>query len=195
MLKNTLISVIFLLTMNLSWASNCYDEHKEGEEHGDEHAKTTKEVKAAVPNIKTKIKISDKEKQEILKVLETNEKLHWSFFKYDGAKVEKLASSIAGQMEKISHKEIKKLLTFAQKQIKTLKAKTPQKENNQTYHMFSMAMIHVMNTYDLGGKYAGYRCPMVRKQWVQNTKKLDKVHNPYAAYMPHCGEKLKPAKK
>lgn len=171
--------ILTLTPINIAISSNCYDEHKPGEEH----APTTKK------------KLSDKEKKEVLSLLETNEKLHWAFFKYNGKEVEKIAKEAAEKIDKISNKEIKKLLGFAQKQARALVHKRPQKENNQSYHMFSMGMIHIINSYELGDKYQGYRCPMVRKQWVQNTKKLDKVHNPYAAYMPHCGEKIEPPKK
>ena len=47
----------------------------------------------------------------------------------------------------------------------------------------------VVNTYDVGKKYNAYSCPMVKKKWVQNSKKMAKVHNPYAPNMPHCGSK------
>lgn len=179
MLKKFMLAFVALTLVNISYGSGNMN-HSHGDSAKKEKAKPAK----------AKLKISEKEKKEVLDILETNEKLHWAFFKYDGKKVEKLAGELSGKMEKVSNKEIKKLLNFAQKQAKTLVNKKPQKDNNQTYHMVSMALIHIINTYDLGDKYQGYRCPMVRKQWVQNTKKLDKVHNPYAAYMPHCGEKM-----
>lgn len=50
-----------------------------------------------------------------------------------------------------------------------------------------MALIHIVNKYDLGSKYNAYSCPMVKKKWLQNSDKMAKVHNPYAAGMPHCG--------
>ena len=60
-------------------------------------------------------------------------------------------------------------------------------KNNQNYHLTSMALIHIVNTYDVGNEYNAYSCPMVKKKWLQNSKKMAKVHNPYAPNMPHCG--------
>ena len=59
--------------------------------------------------------------------------------------------------------------------------------NNENYHIVSSALIFVINKYDLGSEYNAYSCPMVKKKWIQNSKKMTKVHNPYAAGMPHCG--------
>jgi hypothetical protein len=39
----------------------------------------------------------------------------------------------------------------------------------------------------VGEGYNEYTCPMVKKKWVQNSKKRARVHNPYAPEMPHCG--------
>ena len=172
--------IFFLSSLLISSGSFASDSSHKGH---DMKKMKTKEMKA-------KTKLSEKEKSEVLKLLEENEELHGSFFKYKGEKVAAHSKKMVSLIDKISHKEIKKLLGFGKKQLELLTAKRSQKENNQSYHMFSMAMIHIMNTYELGDKYKGYRCPMVRKQWVQNTEKMDKVHNPYAAYMPHCGEKL-----
>jgi hypothetical protein len=68
-----------------------------------------------------------------------------------------------------------------------MNAKTSREENNQNYHLVSMALIYIVNTYDVGPKYNAYSCPMVKKKWLQNSKKLAKIHNPYAPHMPHCG--------
>lgn len=42
-----------------------------------------------------------------------------------------------------------------------------------------MALIHIINTYDVGENYNAYSCPMTNKKWVQNSKKLNMVSNPY----------------
>ena len=83
----------------------------------------------------------------------------------------------------------KKLLKFSQGKLKEIKSDSSKKDNNQRYHLVSMALIHVLNKYDIGNDYAAYTCPMVQKKWIQNSKKIAKVHNPYSDKMPHCGAK------
>ena len=79
------------------------------------------------------------------------------------------------------------LLTFSKTKLDQIKASNDREDNNQNYHLVSMALIHVVKEYDVGSKYNAYSCPMVKKKWLQNSKKISKVHNPYAPEMPHCG--------
>lgn len=136
-------------------------------------------------------KVSESDKKEIVSVLEANEELHSSFFKYNGKKVEAAAKNVNTKIAKISNKEVAKLLKFSSTKLDEIKADSKRDGNNQNYHLVSMALIHIVNTYDVGSKYSAYSCPMVKKKWVQNTSKMEKVHNPYAPYMPHCGSKIK----
>lgn len=136
-----------------------------------------------------RLPLDEKTKLEIVQVLEKNEALHASFFKYDGADVEKASTDLKMAIDKISHEKLKKLLTFSQTKLGEIKASNTRDVNNQNYHLVSMALIHIINKYDVGEKYNAYSCPMVKKKWVQNSTKQDKVHNPYAANMPHCGSK------
>ncbi len=136
-----------------------------------------------------RIEMAQNTKKEVVKVLELNEGLHASFFDYDGAKVEKAAKDLSNAIDKISDEKIKKLLTFSKTKLSEIKASNSTADNNQNYHLVSMALIHIINTYDVGEKYNAYSCPMVKKKWVQNSSKQDKVHNPYASNMPHCGQK------
>ena len=138
---------------------------------------------------KERKKLDEKTKEAVLSVLKVNEELHASFFKYDGKEVEKSAKKLKSEIDKIKDKEISKLLSFSQKSLAEIKVSKDRKQNNKTYNLVSMALIHVMNTYDLGSKYNAYSCPMVKKKWVQNSKKMARVHNPYAPEMPHCGSK------
>ncbi|OUR99695.1 hypothetical protein A9Q84_01330 [Halobacteriovorax marinus] len=138
-----------------------------------------------------KIKLDNKAKAEIIKTLEANEELHASFFKYDGKNVETTAMKVSKAMGNISNKDVAKLLKHSKMMLTKIKADSKRDENNQNYHMVSMALIHIMNKYDLGEKYSAYRCPMVKKKWIQNTKKMGRVHNPYAPSMPHCGGRLR----
>ncbi|WP_372651515.1 hypothetical protein [Halobacteriovorax sp.] len=135
--------------------------------------------------------VDEKSKAEMLLVLEANEALHASFFKYNPKEVEANAVKTSEAISKLSNKEIKKLLENSSKMLKSIKGDADREANNVSYHQASMALIYVINKYDLGEKYSGYRCPMVKKKWVQNTEKMSRVHNPYAPGMPHCGGKLK----
>ncbi|EQC49915.1 PF11827 family protein [Bacteriovorax sp. DB6_IX] len=110
-----------------------------------------------------------------------------AFFKYDGSEVEKFSKELESSLGSISNTEVSKLLTFAKNKLKEIQSSKSKEENYQSYHIVSMALIHVVNTYDIGGDYNAYSCPMVKKKWLQNSSKLAKVHNPYAAMMPHCG--------
>lgn len=128
-----------------------------------------------------------RQKKEVLEVLKANEELHASFVDYDGEKVEAASKKVVKAIEAVNDKEIKKLLAFSKGKLAEIKVKRDRKDNNQSYHQFSMAVIHIVNTYDVGKEYNAYSCPMVKKKWVQNTSKDKKVNNPYASGMPHCG--------
>ena len=137
-----------------------------------------------------KMAIKESHKKEVLDALSANEMLHASFFKYKGNEVESNAKKLNEKISKITHKDISKLLTFANTKLLTITADNKRAVNNESYHIVSMVLINVINTYNLGEKYKAYLCPMVKKKWVQNTSKGDKVNNPYAPYMPHCGSKI-----
>jgi hypothetical protein len=128
-----------------------------------------------------------KTKKEIVKALKANEDVHNAFFEYDAKKVEKTSSILNKAIQAISNPEVSKLLKFSQSKIADIKATNDRDDNNQNYHLASMALIHIVNTYDVGNEYNAYSCPMVKKKWLQNSKKMSKVHNPYAPNMPHCG--------
>lgn len=133
--------------------------------------------------------VSESLKGELTEVFKTNEQLHQAFFNYEKQKSEipKIANQLQNSIEKISDPEIKKLLKFSQEKLKEMTADSSKSENNQRYHLVSMALIHILDSYNLGSSYNAYSCPMVKKKWIQNSKKMAKVHNPYAPEMPHCG--------
>jgi hypothetical protein len=137
----------------------------------------------------TRKALTEEEKSQIIKVLKANEALHAAFFKYEASKVEAAATSLNTNIEGLSNKEISKLLKYSQSLLMKIKASSEREENNKNYHLVSMALIHIVNTYDIGDEYNSYSCPMVKKKWVQNTKESDQVNNPYAPNMPHCGRK------
>ena len=133
--------------------------------------------------------LSEAAKKSIVLALEANEALHSSFFKYDAKAVESNAMKLKKAIDAIEDKEVAKLLDFSKGKLKEIKASNDREANNKNYHLVSMALIHIVNKYDVGSKYNAYSCPMVKKKWVQNSSKMAKVHNPYAPNMPHCGSK------
>lgn len=134
-------------------------------------------------------KLSDDTRKSLIEVLKVNEQLHQSFFKYDKNLVEQNARKLKDVIGKIKNEEVSKLLSFSRKQLGEIKSSHDRGINNNHYNLVSMALIHIVNTYDLGSKYNSYSCPMVKKKWIQNSAKMAKVHNPYAPQMPHCGSK------
>jgi hypothetical protein len=128
-------------------------------------------------------------KKSVVSALEANEVLHSSFFKYNAKAVEANAMKLKKAIDGIKDKEVTKLLNFSKRKLSEIKASNDRETNNKNYHLVSMALIHIVNKYDVGSKYNAYSCPMVKKKWVQNSEKMAKVHNPYAPNMPHCGSK------
>ncbi len=131
--------------------------------------------------------LSEAAKKSVISALEVNEALHSSFFKYDAKAVESNAMKLKKAIDAIEDKEVAKLLNFSKTKLSEIKASNDRETNNKNYHLVSMALIHIVNKYDVGSKYNAYSCPMVKKKWVQNSSKMVKVHNPYAPNMPHCG--------
>jgi hypothetical protein len=136
-----------------------------------------------------RVMLDKKTTKQLLSVLEANEKLHMAFFKYNPKKIENKSKKVNKAISEISNKEISKLFEFSSKKLTSITKESTKDENNQSYHVFSMALIHVISKYDVGDKYNAYSCPMVKKKWVQNSKVIDEVHNPYAPEMPNCGSK------
>ncbi len=175
------LTIILVATWSLdSFASSTMDHSKMN------HSKKSQEK---IKKKGARKVLSKSAKKSIISVLETNEELHNSFFNYDAKKIEAAAKKVATAIEKIKDPELTKLLSFSKKTLAKIKASNSRDDNNQNYHLVSMALIHVVNTYDVGSAYNAYSCPMVKKKWLQNSKKMVKVHNPYAPEMPHCGSK------
>ena len=131
--------------------------------------------------------LSEAGQKSVISALEVNEALHSSFFKYDAKAVEVNAMKLKNAIDAIENTEIAKLLKFSKGKLADIKASNDRETNNKNYHLVSMALIHIVNKYDVGEKYNAYSCPMVKKKWIQNSNKMTKVHNPYAPSMPYCG--------
>jgi hypothetical protein len=136
-----------------------------------------------------RVELNPSLKSELIGVLQANEKLHMAFFKSDYKKAEYESKNVISAIDKISDANIKSMLKFAQTKLSQIKSNQDKKVNNKNYHIVSSALIFLLNKYDLGSGYNAYSCPMVKMKWIQNSKKINKVHNPYANEMPHCGEK------
>ncbi len=134
-------------------------------------------------------KLDNQTKNQIIATLKANEKLHQSFFDYKKETVDKAAKGLLTTINKIENNEISKLLVFAKKKLMEITKDNERELNNTNYHIVSSAMIYIVNKYDIGKDYNAYSCPMVKKKWIQNSKKKDEVLNPYAANMPNCGTK------
>jgi len=128
-----------------------------------------------------------KAKAELVRVLEANEKLHAGFFTYKAGVVEEAAKNLRKVVRAVSNTKTRMLLKDALKPLDQIKAKNKREANNVAYHKASLVLAGMVNSYDVGSSYNVYSCPMVKKTWIQNSKKQLRTHNPYAPEMPHCG--------
>lgn len=185
-LKKSLLTLSLVLVVAWSLDSFASEGHGKMDHSKMDHSKTNHSEMSKKGARKS---LDAKAKASVVKALEANEELHSAFFKYDGQKVEASAKKLKAAIDKIDNAEISKLLKFSKTKLGEISSSKSRDDNNQNYHLVSMALIHVVNTYDVGSKYNAYSCPMVKKKWIQNSKKVAKVHNPYAPNMPHCGSK------
>jgi len=132
--------------------------------------------------------LPDKTKEELLSVFRLNEKMFDAYFHYDAKNIEVHAKELSKSIDGISDDKIKSLLTFSQSKLAEINTSNDREKNNNLYHLVSMALIHLLEKYDLGDEYNAYSCPMVKMKWVQNSKKIPEISNPYAPGMPHCGD-------
>lgn len=137
----------------------------------------------------SRVELNGEAKTNVLKVLEINESLHKNFFNYNASLVEEDAKRLQKAIADIKDKEISKLLKKTNMELGKIKAGAGVEENNKAYHSASLGLIELLEKYNPGKKYNSYSCPMVKKKWVQNSKKMLRVHNPYAPEMPHCGQR------
>jgi hypothetical protein len=122
--------------------------------------------------------------------LKSYEQLHQSFFDGNLAKVNSNAKALMGKLLQLESSEIKSKLTYAQKKLNELEGAQDLEKAKDAMNIVSQALLIILEK-DLPNKnYDRYYCPMVKKYWIQNVSKNDKVYNPYASQsMPHCGER------
>lgn len=131
--------------------------------------------------------LSASDTESLKKAFEEYEQLHQAFFNYDGKRVQAASGKLATTLGEIKNEALSKKLEFSRKRLGGISESSSRSDNNQSLHLVSMAMIHVLNTYKVDGKYKAYQCPMVMKKWIQNTEKQKITQNPYAPEMPNCG--------
>ncbi len=139
---------------------------------------------------KGKLAVTEKVKNEILSSLVVYEELHKSYFEYDSKKVVEKSKQFSELLSKLSERDIVSSLENANvfKFLAAIKAGDNRSVNNSLLDNISKKLNElIISKYDIGSDYNLYHCPMVDKFWIQNSKKMAKVHNPYAPDMPHCG--------
>lgn len=154
--------------------------------HNHSHDHMHEKEEKASSNKKT---LSNDVKMQLKDVMATYDDLHQAFFKGDKSNMEAEAKKLNQLIKSIKNPEISKLLSYSAKQLENIKASESKDKNNQVLHSVSSALIHVLNTFDTELKHEAYYCPMVKMKWLQSPARSDKVLNPYAPEMPHCGGK------
>lgn len=129
-------------------------------------------------------------KQKVIKALDLNDELHMAFFDYEEAKVRKEAKALKESLQAIKDEKLAKLFEPAIKELLKIETEKSREKNNEHYAKASLSLVYLVNKYDVGPGYNEYTCPMVKKKWVQNSKKRNRTHNPYAPEMPHCGGRV-----
>jgi hypothetical protein len=189
--KNSLTQFIIIVTLLLCaslFASGNHDHSNKKNGDKMDHSK----MDHSKMKKSTRKQLSEIEKKSVLSMFKENESLHKAFFKYDGKLAEKNAGKLIKAIDSLESKEVAKLLSYSKKLLLNIKSSNKRDVNNKNYHLVSMVLIKIVNTYDLGNIYNAYSCPMAfdndkKGEWVQNSLKMAKVHNPYKSDMLHCG--------
>lgn len=133
--------------------------------------------------------IEHKTEQRLKTVFEKYEVVHTHFFEYNDEKAKKAIKDLSEAISKIEEEEVKKRLVYSKKTLDKMADIRDSSELNKKLNTVSMALIYILDKYNVDKKYQSYYCPMVKKKWIQNTSVESKVLNPYAPEMPHCGAK------
>jgi len=173
LLKFSLLMVCFL---SISFTSMANSGHASGEK-----IKYTKAHK--------RLKLKKTEIAQIRNVLKANEVLHSGFYNYKRSKLLQKVAVVKEAIDKIKSNKIKKIFTKSQVSLGKISLELKKKQNYKHYDSFSKELISIVLKYDVGADYDIYYCPMLKMSWVQNTSSDATVYNPYASYMPQCGQR------
>jgi hypothetical protein len=168
------LKISLIVVLNL-FISNCF---------------ATETSKLVPKKVIKKEKINKKLNNEILTALKIYEKLHLEFFNYNVENVLIVSKELSEALSKISDKKLVEKLK-SENVFKYLSSMVNHKNrsiNNSLLDTTSKKLnTIILKDYKVSKNYSLYRCPMVKKVWIQNVKLMKKVHNPYAPKMPHCG--------
>ena len=171
---------LILALVTITYATVAMDHAKHGH-HGKTNSQKASEGRKS---------LDSRLKGSLIELLKSNEALHEAFFGYDSKVLAQRAKALAGKISRIEDKKLKKVFKRSVKILLKIKASEDKEKNYHYYWLVNKSLVEVLKTYDLGSTYNVYYCPMLKKHWVQNSTKKNKVHNPYAGdYMPHCGFK------
>ena len=139
-----------------------------------------------ITDVSSRRTISADDKAAMISVLTKNDSLFNSFLKRDKAQIEKNASELLTFVKNSQSP----LLVGVKKDLdplSSIKSSKTMEENVSAYGKFLVPLITVVQSYDVGGKFNVFTCPMVKKSWIQNIEVNKEVKNVYAMDMLECG--------
>ena len=155
---------------------------------------STPKANASNENKKTKVQkisLSPTDQKIVMSFFSLNEEIHLNFFKSKFIAPANGITSLKKNVKSVKDLVVKKILEQNIVFLDGINQGKNKMEKMNYFHDFSLGLISMLEAYELGSTYKIYYCSMVQKKWVQNSIKLPKVHNPYAALeMPYCGECL-----
>jgi hypothetical protein len=131
--------------------------------------------------------ISLDENQAIISVLVAYEELHAHFFDYNKEKLEASAQKLKATVDNLQDQNLKKTLSEVSNKASLIKSNARRPDNNQAMNSLSFTLIKYLKNNEVKAPYNAYLCPMTKLRWIQNSKKLPSVSNPYSPEMPNCG--------
>lgn len=140
-------------------------------------------------NTDTVVPVNEKAHQAQLKaVLVAHDQLFDSLLGKDQDQVEKAAAHLKKTIAFGQMTELKTLA--AAKGLEEIKGSKSKDANIEAYSKFLPTLVEMVKKLNPAG-YGIFYCPMIKKNWVQNTTKYPGVTNVLAQYMLECGEKAK----
>lgn len=112
------------------------------------------------------------------------------FIKSDFKKAEAGAKEMIKVLDGLALGTEQKLLAKAKKGLDQIEEKASREINNKHFESVSKVLVSYLNQYKIDPKFQIFYCPMVRKRWIQDTKRYAKTHNAYDPGMLHCGGKV-----
>lgn len=123
--------------------------------------------------------------------LQSYEKVHKSFYHYDESKALSHLNEFQANLKKIDDESIQNKLAADNiyKYLGAFQNTKSREVQNNLLNSISKKIFDILVSEKAQSDYSLYYCPMEKKYWLQNTKKVSEVQNPYAPSMPNCGVK------